>query len=367
MKTTLPNQFYTLLLREVKGIGVTNAHSIIKEMGSAQEVFNLPNNELKALKKIGFAIIEAKEDSKLHDRIYQELEFCAKNQIECITYSSNNYPKRLKHCSDAPLVLFHKGNSDLNKQRIVSIVGTRRVTQYGKQITIEIVEALSHLDVTIVSGMAYGVDIIAHRESLKNNIPTIGVLGHGLDRLYPRDHIGTAKKMTLNGGLLTEFMTDTNPDRENFPKRNRIVAGMTDATIVVESAKKGGSLITAKLANDYNRDVFAVPGKITDEFSAGCNWLIKTNQAHVIESVKDIEYIMGWKNDQKKKDIQKQLFVELNEHEKLIINSIQSGNISIDDIAVSTSMPMSKISSDLLMMEFRGLVRQLPGKKYEIA
>lgn len=367
MNTPQIDIFHTLLLREVKGIGDTNARNIIKEIGSPKSIFELSNQELKGFSRIGQAIIDVKEDTDLHDKIWQELEFCNNNEIKYLTYFDEEYPKRLKHCSDAPLALFYKGNADLNNNRVVSIVGTRRATSYGKQITHDIIDALSDLDVLVVSGLAFGIDIIAHKRSIHNNIPTVGVLGHGLDRLYPKEHLITAKKMVQNGGLLTEFMTQTNPDRENFPKRNRIVAGMTDATIVIESAKKGGSLITAKLANDYNRDVFAVPGKITDEYSSGCNWLIKTNQAHVIESVKDIEYIMGWQTEEKKDPVQKQLFVNLNDDEQSIVNSIKSGNISIDDIALSTSMPMSKISTDLLMMEFKGIVRQLPGKKYELA
>lgn len=367
MNTPQIDIFHTLLLREVKGIGDINARNIIKETGSPKSLFELSNRELKSYSRIGQAIIDVKKDTALHDKIWQELEFCNKNQIKYLTCFDDEYPKRLKHCPDAPLALFYKGNADLNNKRIVSIVGTRRSTAYGKQITHDIIDALSDLGVLVVSGLAFGIDIIAHKRCVQNNIPTVGVLGHGLDRLYPKEHLITAKKMVQNGGLLTEFMTQTNPDRENFPKRNRIVAGMTDATIVIESAKKGGSLITAKLANDYNRDVFAVPGKITDEYSLGCNWLIKTNQAHVVESVKDIEYIMGWKTEEKKVPVQKQLFIDLNDDERSIVNSIISGNISIDDIALSTSMPMSKISTDLLMMEFRGIVRQLPGKKYELA
>ena len=296
-----------------------------------------------------------------------ELSFIEKHNINALTYLEDNFPKRLIQCEDGPLVIFSNGEFNFNSQKVISIVGTRNATDYGKEFCENLIFDLMPHKPLIVSGLAFGVDICAHKSAIKNNLPTIGVLAHGLDRIYPAIHTSTAKQMLENGGLVTEFRSGTNPDRENFPKRNRIIAGLSDLTIVIESSKKGGSLITADLANSYNRDVFALPGRINDTQSEGCNALIKQNKAHLIQSVKDIEYIMGWKAEENIKPSQTKLFVELTNDEKIIYDIlIQQDKIAIDDIAFLAKFPMSKTGSVLLEMEFKNLVKSLPGKVFKL-
>jgi DNA processing protein len=250
----------------------------------------------------------------------------------------------------------------------VGVVGTRNATEYGRNFTGKLVEELGQMGAVIVSGLAYGIDIAAHKSCVSGGVPTIGVLAHGLDRIYPKVHSQTARKMVENGGLITEHISGADPDRENFPKRNRIIAGLCDAIVVVEAAKKGGALITADIANSYNRDVFALPGRISDSQSEGCNMLIKSNRAALIQSAADIRYIMGWDDEKVQKiPLQKQLFVELNDDEKKIVDILtNSGKTAIDFIASETAMPPSKVSSLLLNLEFSGVVRCLPGKMFEL-
>jgi DNA processing protein len=280
----------------------------------------------------------------------------------------DDYPNRLKHCIDGPLMLYSLGNADLNKQKIVAVVGTRRATEYGKEMTNYLIKELADLDVMIVSGLAYGIDSYAHKAALQFNLPTVGVLAHGLDRIYPLANKQLAEKMQSNGGLVTDFVSNTNPDRENFPKRNRIIAGLADAIIVVEAARKGGALITADIANSYNRDVFAVPGKIGDAYSAGCNYYIRTNRAALIESAKDIVYIMGWEEKKEKnKSLQKKLFIEFTDDERVIVDMLEkNGDSGIDFLCINSEMSSSKVASALLNLEFNGLVKSLPGKRYQL-
>jgi len=359
---------YQIALLEIEGIGATIARKLLQHFGSAKEVFSQTNNVLNTLKTVGPQIILAKDDNHLFKSAEKEINYCDKNSIQILSISNNNYPKRLKHCSDAPIILYYRGNVNLNNPKIVSVVGTRAATSYGKEICSSIIEELSTHNALIISGLAYGIDVHAHNAALKNNLSTIGVLAHGLDRIYPKDHTSIANQMIEQGGLLTENRIGTNPDRENFPKRNRIVAGMSDTTIVIESAIRGGSMITAHIANNYNRDVFAVPGKISDKQSEGCNHLIKTNKAHLLQSTKDLSYLLGWDiKINKPKTIQKQIFVDLTpEQEKIMAMLIEKENISIDEVAVKTELPMSIISTQLLLLEFKGMVKQLPGKKYEV-
>ena len=285
---------HQIALLEVEGIGATIARQLLDHFGSAKEIFNQPNNILHSLKTVGPQLISAKSDKGLFMDAEKEITYCDRNSIQILSVSNDNYPRRLKQCSDAPIILYHKGNGALNRPKVISIVGTRAATSYGKEICNSIVKELSAHNALIVSGLAYGIDIQAHNSSLNNNLPTIGVLAHGLDRMYPKEHTSIANKMIEEGGLLTENRIGTNPDRENFPKRNRIVAGLSDATIVIESAIRGGSMITANIANNYNRDVFAIPGRIGNKQSEGCNHLIKINKAHLLQSVKDITYLLGW-------------------------------------------------------------------------
>ena len=264
-------------------------------------------------------------------------------------------------------MLYYKGNADLNNRKVISIVGTRKATEYGKQFCAELIQHLQTHQTLIVSGLAYGIDICAHKESVKNNLPTVGVLAHGLDDLYPGQHRSTADKMIENGGLLSDYISGTNPDRENFPKRNRIVAGMCDAVVVVEAGITGGALITAEIANSYSRDVFALPGRIGDPFSAGCNKLIKINKAALIESYADISYLLGWQQEEVKAAKQAKLFLDLTEEELLLVNYLkEKGNLPIDELCYATNLSMSKASGLLLNLEFNGVVKTLPGKVYQL-
>jgi DNA processing protein len=264
-------------------------------------------------------------------------------------------------------MLYYKGTADLDNPKVIAVVGTRRATNYGKARCEEILKELEPLNVLVVSGLAYGIDSCAHRRSVDMGLETVGVLGHGLDRIYPAQNKKLAEKMLRHGGLLTEFMSGTNPDRENFPRRNRIVAGMADAVLVVESDRKGGALITAEIANSYNRDVFAVPGRVGDDMSRGCHFLIKTNRAALVETGADIAYMMGWEKVEMNKKAQKELFVDLSGEEKLILETIKEhGELPIDKITLLTRLNTSKVAASLLNLEFEGLVKSLPGKLYSV-
>ncbi len=362
---------YEIALSLIKGIGHIRAKNLIAYCGSAEAIFKETKQNLIKIPEIGVncAKLVQSQEQEVLDRAEEEIAFILKNNITPIYYLDEAYPKRLKHCDDSPIMLYFKGKCDFNIPKVISIVGTRNATDYGKEFCKKFIEDLSVHQLLIISGLAYGIDIAAHKESINKNIPTVGVLGHGLDKVYPGVHASYALKMTENGGLLSEFISNTKPDRENFPMRNRIIAGMSDAVIVVEAGETGGALITAELANSYNRDVFALPGRIYDEFSFGCNKLIKTNKAALIQSAKDLEYIMGWEsNSNKSASIQKQLFVELTSEEEKIVSILKENTeTSIDMLAIKSEMSMSKVSVILLNLEFKGVVRCLPGKLYKLA
>lgn len=358
---------YVIALSLLKGIGPRTARMLISEFGEAEDFFH--EKKLKSKTFSGFSKdkIRTSDRTKALLRAEQEINFILKHDIRLLYYQHKDYPQRLKNCVDAPIIMYAKGSFETNPTRTVAVVGTRNITDYGKSVTETFIKDLSSQNIQVVSGMAYGVDIYAHKACIRYNIPTIGVLGHGLDRIYPSAHRDTASKMVnQEGGLLTEFMTETNPDRENFPQRNRIVAGMTDATIVIESGEKGGSLITANLANDYSRDVFAVPGNILSKYSIGCNRLIQDDKAHLLTSANDLIDIMGW-NHQEKITVQRQLFNDLLPEEKALANIIQYEALSIDVISSKLSQPVSKVSSLLLGMEIKGLVQAKPGSKFVLA
>jgi DNA processing protein len=291
-----------------------------------------------------------------------------KHDVQPVFFTSPQYPQRLKHCTDSPVMLYYKGNADLNAGRIVSIVGTRAPGEYGRTVCARLVEDLAAHNVIVVSGMAYGIDIIAHRQALVHDIPTIGVLAHGLDRIYPPQHKGTAMSMVENGGLLTEFLSETQPDKQHFPMRNRIVAGIADATIVVESGLQGGSLITADIANSYNKDVFAIPGRIGDPHAAGCNELIRTNRAMLITGAADVLQVMGWdSNNPPKVDPQRELFVTLNEAEQHIVTLFTGDDEKhIDQLRRESYLPGSQVTSLVLKLEMQHVLRGLPGQKYQL-
>ena len=360
---------YHIALISIPNIGDVTAKKLIAYCGSSEQVFKDKKSLLEKVPGIGSVYAKSIINHKTEalNTAEEELKYIQENDIVPLFYLNDNYPKRLVHCEDGPILLYTKGNFDFNTQKVVSIVGTRRATEYGKEFCEKIVADLAPHNPLIVSGLAYGVDVAAHKAAIKNNLSTVGVLAHGLDKLYPTQHKGVAKEMLEQGGLASDFKSGTNPDRENFPKRNRIVAGLSDLTIVVESSKKGGSLITAGLANGYNRDVFALPGKLSDSQSEGCNWLIKTNKAALIQSVKDIEYIMNWQPEEKVQNKQASLFVELTPEQQVLSNLLnQKEKMAIDEISLLAKMPMSQTTALLLDMEFSGVVKSLPGKMYKL-
>lgn len=358
--------FYTLALLKVEGVGDIMAKKLMNHCGSAEAVFKTKTQQLAAIDGVGTMLLKNLKDESVFDKANKELEFIQANNINVTYFQDDNYPDKLKHCVDAPVLLFTAGNIDLKNRKIISIVGTRQITSYGTEFCKKLIEDLVPLNPAIVSGFAYGVDIVAHQLAMENNLQTIGVLAHGLNQIYPKTHKKYMAKMEQNGGFMTEFWSSSNPDKENFVKRNRIVAGIAEATIVIESAERGGSLITANMANDYNRDVFAVPGRTTDKYSAGCNNLIKTQKANVLTSAADLIYMLNWDIKEEPKAVQKQLFVSLdNEEQKIYDYLIKTGKELMDIIALECEFPIYRVSSILLNMELKGVIRPLPGKLFE--
>lgn len=358
---------HLLALLKVEGIGDIIAKKLLNHCGTATEIFKTKASILSSIDGVGKVLVKKIKDKSVFDVAESELRFIRDNAINLLHFQEDNYPNRLKYCIDAPVLLFTSGTINLNNHKIISIVGTREVTSYGAEFCKKLIDDLVPLNPIIVSGFAYGVDIIAHKAAMENNLQTIGVVAHGLNQVYPKAHKKYVAKMEQNGGFITEFWSTSNPEKENFVKRNRIVAGMSEATIVIESAEKGGSLITANLANDYNRDVFAVPGRASDKYSQGCNNLIKTQRANLLTSAADLIYILNWELQQKEeKSIQKQLFVTLDEEEQKIYDFlIKQGKEELDIIALECDLPVFKISSILMNMELKGVVRPLPGKLFE--
>jgi DNA processing protein len=357
---------YQIAITLLPRVGDVNGKKLVAYCGSPKAVFDQKRNALLKIPGIGQAVVNSILNQRVLRRAEKEINFISRNKINALFYTSPKYPARLRNCEDGPMMLYYIGNADLNPKRAVAIIGTRRATNYGKSKCADFVESLADKNIQLISGLAYGIDSCAHRKSLESGLQTIGVLGHGLDRIYPAQNRKLAERMVSQGGLITEFLSGTNPDRENFPKRNRIVSGMIDAVIVIESDRKGGALITAELANSYNRDVFAVPGRVGDDLSRGCNFLIKTNRAILAESGEDVAYNMGWDDQPVKKKRQASLFVELNEEQKLILEMIRKkGEIGIDTLVIESGMPTSKIAAALLELEFESLVESLPGKLFK--
>jgi DNA processing protein len=358
---------YNIGITLIPGVGDINGKKLIAYCGGTEAVFKEKRKALERIPGIGLATVESILNHKVLQRAEDEIGFIKKYDIQPLFYLDKNYPKRLQHCTDSPMMLYYKGNASLNTQRIISVVGTRNATEYGRNFCEQLIEDLSGLSVLIISGLAYGIDSCAHRAALKFGLHTVGVLAHGLDRVYPYLNKSLADRMLDAGGLLTEFLSKTNPDRENFPRRNRIVAGMCDAVVVVESAKRGGALITANIANSYNRDVFALPGRVGDRFSEGCNFLIRTNNASMIESAADIRYIMRWDGVDTNQAKQTRLFREFSDDEAVIMQILESQNdAGLDDIMLKSQLPASKIAALLLILEFEGIVSALPGKRYKL-
>ena len=365
-------QIYSIALTMVPGIGHIGAKRLVEGMKSATDVFRYRKELSERIPGVNERISAALDCPSLIARAEQELGFLQKNRIQCLTYYDEAYPSRLRECEDAPIVLFFKGNVDFNRLHVINMVGTRRATEYGKQFCADFVHDLSVLlpDVLIVSGLAYGIDIHAHRAALADNISTVAVLAHGLDRIYPFVHRKTAVDMLANGGLLTEFLTETNPGKHNFVSRNRIVAGMCDATIVVESAAKGGSLITADLADGYHRDCFAVPGRVTDAASIGCNRLIRDNKAALVQTAGEFVKTMGWGGTEpssKAEGIQRNLFPELTDEEGTIVRILaRQGDLHINALVVEADIPVNRMSALLFELEMKGVVKTLVGGMYHL-
>ncbi|HEY6142793.1 MAG TPA: DNA-processing protein DprA, partial [Flavobacterium sp.] len=358
--------FHLLALQQVEGVGDIVAKKLITHCGNATEVFKAKSSQLAAIDGIGSVLLQKLKDKTVFERAEQELQFIKSNEIDVSYFQDENYPERLKQCIDGPVLLFTSGNIDLKNKKTISIVGTRQITSYGMEFCRKLIEDLAPLDPVIISGFAYGVDIFAHQLAMEHNLQTIGVVAHGLNQIYPKNHKKYVAKVEENGGFMTEFWSSSNPEKENFVRRNRIVAGMSEATIVIESAERGGSLITANIASDYNRDVFAVPGRTTDKYSQGCNDLIKTQKAHVLTSAADLIYMLNWEIETKVKPVQKQLFVTLEEEEQKIYDYLlKNGKELLDIIALRCDFPIYKISGMLLNMELKGVIRPLPGKLFE--
>lgn len=356
-----------LRLQKAPNIGDINAKKLLEKCGSAERIFQERKSALQKIDGIGSAKLSGLFDTIHLEEAQKEFQFIKENGLEYSYFKDDGYPKYLKHCIDGPILLFKRGTIDLNEKRAISIVGTRNITSYGTAFIERFIEEIAPLNPIIVSGFAYGVDITAQRFAAEHNLQTIGCLAHGLNQIYPKVHQKYVAKIEKNGGFFTEFWSTSSPDRENFLKRNRIIAGMTEATIVVESAAKGGSLVTADIASSYNREVFAVPGRSTDKFSIGCNNLIKQQKAHMLTSVADLVYILGWKLTEKaKQPIQNRLFVELDETERSIYQYLQlNGKQLLDTVALECKLPIFKVSSTLLNMEMKGVIRPLPGKLFE--
>ena len=363
-------RLYQVALSMIPGIGDIMAKTLVSYCGSAREVFKKNKSQLARLP--GFGTIHADKvlNFKNFSKAEEEIVKCEKHQVEIIFFTDKKYPKKLKHAPDSPTLLYYKGKADLNNAKTVAIVGTRKSTSYGREFTEQIVEKLTAHQALIVSGLAYGIDINAHKAALKNGLDTIGVMASGLDIIYPSMHRGIAHEMMEHGGLLTEFTIGEKPEAHNFPSRNRIIAGMSDLTIVVEAAEKGGALITAEIANSYNRDVFALPGDIGNKYSRGCNNLIKQNKANLLTGIEDIEYIMNWQptSDPANQEDKYYDYTQLSEEEKSIIETLNGykEGLIIDDLSWKSQIPLNKLASLLLNLEFNGIVKTLPGKKYRL-
>lgn len=360
---------YQVALTMVPNIGAVHAKILIDHLGDASSVFTTKQSLLEKIEGIG--TVRANAIKAFHDfsNAEKELSFIEKYKVTPLFITECSYPQRLLNCYDPPTLLYYKGAADLNAAKIVAIVGTRSSTDYGKQVTEKLVEELSTQPVLIISGLAFGIDSIAHKAAMKNNLSTVGVVGHGLDIIYPAENTHLAKDMVKNnGGILTQFASKTKPDKHNFPIRNRIVAGMADATIIVETTIKGGSMITAEMANGYNRDVFAIPGKITDPKSMGCNYLVKNNKAILLTDAQQLLEIMGWEEIIKvKKKKHKELFIQLTPEEEIIINILkEKDKVAIDEINLKSGLSSSMVAAAILNLEFQNIIATLPGKMYSL-
>ena len=362
--------FYQLAIKQIPNVGNVTAKTLISYCGGVENVFKQSKSKLLKIPGIGATTAESIATFKDFKRAEDELLFIEKFKIKPLFYLDKDYPNRLKDIEDAPTLLFYKGNADLNNSKVVSIIGTRNATEYGKAFTDNLVEDLKATNALIVSGLAYGIDFQSHKAAINQKLPTVGVVAHGLDEIYPRGHAAIAKQMIENGGLLTEYLSKTRPDANNFPARNRIVAGMCDALVLIETAIKGGSRITAEIAHSYNKDVFCVPGRVSDYYSQGCNYLIQANKATMLCEPKDLLDFMNWGKKTELNAVKKQLqlFEALPEHDRALLQFIrQKLKISIDDMAFELQIDPGTLALKLLELEFSGYLRALPGKMYELS
>lgn len=357
-----------LRLQKSKAIGDILAKKLIVNVGDVQQIFKEKTASLQKINGIGANALKHLFDKKNIQFAEAELKYIQENNIGYTYFLANDYPKNLHNCIDSPILMFKDGNINFNNHKIISIVGTRNMSSYGRDFITKLIDDLTEYNPIIVSGFAYGVDICAHKRAVKNNLQTVAVLAHGFETIYPKVHKKYIHQINENGGFLTEFWSEEQPLRENFLKRNRIVAGISKATIIVESAAKGGSLVTADIANSYNRDVFALPGRATDIYSKGCNNLIKNNKAELLTSANDVVRLLNWDIKEKpKKVIQKQLFLELNSNEQKVYDYLlKEGKQLLDIIALDCGIPLFQLSSILLQMEMKGILKPLPGKLFEI-
>ena len=359
---------FLISLTRVPGIGAVHARILLNHFGRAEKVFQAPIHSLEMIEGIGKIRARSIKSFRNFPESEKEVLFIQRYGIRALSVQDDDYPQRLASLYDAPALLFYKGNAQLNTKHILSIVGTRRHSDYGKNMTEKLISGLASYEVTIVSGLAFGIDAIAHKMALKQGIPTLAVLAHGLASMYPPEHKQLSKEILNQGGLLTEYISHTKADKHHFPVRNRIVAGISDCTLVMETAVKGGSMITADLANGYHKDVFAIPGRATDFKSAGCNWLIRNNQATLLESVQDLARMMGWEEKKSKsKTSQGELFSKLNEVERRILELLKEREqVHIDVIHSTSGFPASRIAGALLELEIKDLITSLPGKIYRL-
>lgn len=366
---------YDIAFANIYGVGPAVAREIMENYSSTEELFSESRKCLEAIFKNRTRTIDDILNKTMFAKCEKEMEFMEKYNIRCFFFKDSDYPKKLLQIPDMPICFYYQGTNDLKTDRMIAVVGTRNATKYGKEITEQIVSELKHYNVGIVSGLAYGIDTAAHHRSIMEDIPTFGVLGHGLDMIYPKQNFDIAKTMIEKGGLITEFMTETKPIPQNFPRRNRIIAGLCDATICVEAAKKGGALLTADLANQYNREVFAVPGRIGDNYSEGCNYLIRTTRANILHNVTDIAELMNWDEGnqlslfkEEKTNAQLKMLANLSKDEKSIYEYIAGKKeANIDDISIECSLNPSILAGCLLNLELEGIIKCLPGKMYRIS
>jgi len=362
------DRIYQIALTLIPNIGPVQAKILLQHF-NPDEIFKAKKSELEKIEGIGSVRAASIKEFIDFSKAEAEIIFIEKYNIQPLFISDKNYPKRLLNCYDSPTLLYYKGTADLNTSKIVAIIGTRTHTEYGKQVTEKLIREIAEQNITIISGLAFGIDALAHKAAIKNNLPTVGILAHGLNQIYPSEHAGLAKDMIKNnGGLLTEFGSKTKPDKHNFPTRNRIVAGMSDATIVIETGIKGGSMITAELANGYNKDVFAIPGRTNDTKSAGCNYLIKNNKAMLLTDAKELMEVMGWEEKTNKAGVRspKKIFIELSREEKIIFEILnEKQSVHIDEINIKSGLSSSAVAAAILSLELQNAIVSLPGKLYQ--